>query len=287
MHLGLEVRLAVVAADSAAAGAARAAYVRIAELEGILSDWRPSSELRRLDAAPVGAWRPVSAPLFEVLSLALEVARATDGAFDPTVGPLSALWREAARTGRAVGVKEREAARARVGYRWVELDTAGRRVRFARAGMRLDLGAVAKGWIVDQALAVLRASGASAALVEAGGDLAVFGRPPGSDGWRVAVPWTGGRDTVLVLTSGAVSTSGADAQVAPGADGTEEGHVIRTATGRGVTDGRGATVLGVRAAVTDALATALTLVPPEAAPTLAARYGVRGALRAGAARPRR
>lgn len=270
----MEVRVVTVGERAVAAEAAAAAFARIAALEEVLSDWRPTSELRRLERAGVGAWQPVSAPLRDVLAIALDVARATDGAFDPTVGPLTALWRDARRTGRPVPPVAREAALRRVGHRFVELDSAGQRVRFLRDSMRLDLGAVAKGWILDRALETLRAAGVEAALVEAGGDLSAFGAPPGAPGWRVSVPRAEG-DTVLVLRAGAVSTSGPDAQSIVGADGARESHVLMPTTGRGATDGRRVTVLGTNAATTDALATALSLVPPDAMRALAARYDVR------------
>ena len=278
VHLGMEVRIVLSASvpsdRSADERAARAAFVRIAALDAVLSDWRAPSELRRLGAYPAGTWVAVSPALCNVLALALDVARASDGAFDPTVGPLTALWRESRRTGRPIADSARMDALARVGHHFVELDSAGHRVRFLRDSMRLDLGAVAKGWIIDEALAELQRFGVAAALIEAGGDIAVYGAPAGTSGWRVSVPLEHG-DTVLVLTKGAVSTSGPAEQWIAGAGGSRESHVLVPRTGRGVADGRTVTVIGASAALTDALATALTLVPREAAVSLAARYGVR------------
>lgn len=93
LHMGLEVRIVLYAPDAdRARTAARAAFVRIAELEDIMSDFRPKSEMRLLERR-VGEWVPVSEDLFRVLARAVEIAAATDGAFDPTVGPLVALWR--------------------------------------------------------------------------------------------------------------------------------------------------------------------------------------------------
>jgi len=274
VHLGMEVRIVIASPVPDAAAVAARAFGRVEELEAILSDWRPTSELRALERARPGQWVPVSTPLRDVLALALDVARATDGAFDPTVGPLTALWREAQRTGVPVADSARASARRRVGYAFVELDSARSRVRFARAGVRLDLGAVAKGWILDDVLARLRGEGVTDALVEAGGDLVVTGAPPGADGWRVAVPRAGG-DTVLVLRSGAVSTSGPDAQRIGGADGAPESHVFDARTGRGSSAPGSITVVGARAAVSDALATALSVVRSDLRAGLAERYGVR------------
>ncbi len=273
VHLGMEVRIAISGTGPTAEQAARAAYKRIAVLDDVLSDWRASSEVRRLQTYGVGTWIPVSPALGQVLALALDVARASDGAFDPTVGPLTALWREAQRTGQPIPDAARAAATKRVGYRFVELDTVNCRVRFLRDSMRLDLGAVAKGWIIDRALDEVRRLGIEAALIEAGGDLAVFGAPAGTRGWRISVPREQG-DTVLVLTHGAVSTSGPSEQSITRADGARESHVFMPQTGYGLTNGRSMTVIGASAAITDALATALTLVPMERVASLATRYGV-------------
>lgn len=273
VHLGMEVRLAIVAEAEGAAVAARRAYDRIDGLAAILSDWNPQSELRQLESRAVGEWVPVSAPLAEVLALALEIADATSGAFDPTVGPLTRLWRDAARTDIPATDSAVQAARARVGFRHVELDTVLHRVRLHRAGLQFDLGAVAKGWILDAALAGLREDGMTAALIEAGGDLVMLGHPPGAPGWRIAYHGTHG-ETVTLGTGGAISTSGPSAQWIPGADGARESHVMDVATGRGVSRDLEITVFGHHAAITDALATALTLVPPAQRQALARRYRV-------------
>ncbi len=278
----MEVRIVLSATEAVAFGAghavgeraARAAYDRIDSLDAILSDWRAGSELRRLEAGQRDQWMIVSVELATVLALALEVSRATDGAFDPTIGPLTRLWRESARTGRPIADTRRAAAQRRVDYRALEVDVARRRVRLRRDSMAFDLGAIAKGFIVDEALATLRQAGVPAALVEAGGDLAVFGTPIGTSGWRIAVPRAQG-DTVLVLSDGAVSTSGDDVQRIVHADGGTESHVFVPRSGRGLSDGSTIVLLGSRAAVTDALATALTLVPAASAGELAAQFDVR------------
>ncbi len=281
VHLGMEVRIVLAASEDAPFAAntaigersARLAFDRIAELDGMLSDWRATSELRRLETATRDQWVDVSRELATVLALALEVARATDGQFDPTVGPLTRLWREAARTGVPIAVAAREAARRRVDYRAVDVDVVRQRVRLRRDSIALDLGAIAKGFIIDEALATLQRAGVPAALVEAGGDLAVFGAPVGTVGWRVAVPRRAG-DTVIVMRHGAISTSGDEEQRIVRADGITESHVFAARSGRGLSGGNSMTVMGSRAAVTDALATAMGLVSPDVRRDLMARFGV-------------
>ena len=274
VHMGMEVRLVLVAPLDSASVIARRAFDRISALDGVFSDWRSDSEVRRLGAATPGRPVAVSRELVQVLALALRIARDTDGAFDPTIGPLTQLWREAARTGAPISDSARAAARERVNYRWLCVDTIASRVTLQRAGMRLDLGAIAKGWILDDVLMRLRHEGVSAALLEAGGDLAVFGFPERDRGWGITVTRAAG-DTVLRLSSGAVSTSGPAMQTLPAPQGRGESHVMVRNTGTGLRNGVQVTVTGPRAVVTDALATALTLLPAPRGAALARRYGVR------------
>lgn len=274
VHLGMEFRLVLDAgAPAAAARLARLAYDRVDSLNRIMSDWQPRSELSRLASQPAGIWQPISAELTSVLALALDVAERSGGRFDPTVGPLTKLWRHERATGIAPDDNTRDAARARVGWQHIELDQANHRIRFALPGMQLDLGGIAKGWILEQVGAVLRAHGQSRYLIEAGGDL-LLGQPPrGQTGWRVRVVRQQG-DTVLQFHNIAVSTSGPSAQHIPTPDGDMASHVIDLARGRGSESTLQVSVLGADAAIADALATTLTLTPRREWPRLLTHYRV-------------
>ena len=271
--MGVATRLVLYARDDATArAAARAAFARIAALEDKMSDWRPESESRRLERR-AGAWVPVSRELFAVLARAVEVARASDGAFDPTVGPLVAVWREARRTRRLPAPATLDSARARVGWRKLALDPARRRVRLDAPGMRLDLGGVAKGWILDDALGVLRARGVTRALLEAGGDIVVGDAPPGRAGWEIDTPGASAEVArrAGALVRGAVATSGPAAQLVE-IDGVRYSHVVDPRTGVPLTSARQATVVARAGATADALATALTVLDPRAGEALLARF---------------
>ncbi|HSA54780.1 MAG TPA: FAD:protein FMN transferase [Gemmatimonadaceae bacterium] len=256
VHMGVPVRIVVHAVDdSVAREAARAAYARIADLEDKMSDYRAESEVRRL-AGRSAEWRTVSAELFAVLARALEVARASDGAFDPTVGPLVALWRQTRRDGRLPSDAALQRARARVDWRLVALDTSRRAVRFAADSMRLDLGGIAKGYIIQEGLEAMRRHGVPSALVAAGGDIVVGDAPPGRRGWTVTIA---GRDTVL--TGVAVATSGPTEQFVE-IGGVRYSHVIDTRTGLGAVYTERALVVTVIAsdgATADAVATAASI----------------------------
>lgn len=258
LHMGMAVTIVLHANDEdAARQAARAGFDRIAELEDVLSDYRAGSEVRQLarraEEDP-DAWIPVSQDLFQVLTVALEVARASEGAFDPTLGPLVALWRQTRETGRLPNRATLDSARMRVGWQFLELDAAASAVRLARPGMQLDLGGVAKGFILGEALAVLEQAGAPNAMIQSGGDIVLGEAPPARPGWEIQV---GGQIGTLSRT--AVATSGTGEQFVE-IDGVRYAHLLDPHTGLGLTVTRQVTVVGPDPATADALATAAVVL---------------------------
>jgi FAD:protein FMN transferase len=273
VHMGVPVRIVLHAGPEAGAReAAAAAFARIAALDRMMSDYRDDSELRALERA-AGAWMDVSPELHDVLARAVRIAEATGGAFDPTVGPVVALWREARRTGRLPAPGALHQARDRVGWRHVELDRTRRAVRLARSGMRLDLGGIAKGYILQEAVRTLASLGVPRALVEAGGDVVVGDAPPGRDGWRIDVP---GADAAFAaraerLANAALATSGPSAQFVE-IDGVRYSHTIDPRSGLALTSGFTAHVIAPDGATADALATALAVLGPGGARDVAGRF---------------
>jgi thiamine biosynthesis lipoprotein len=175
--------------------------------EDALSRFRPDSELSLLNQQ-AGVPVTVSRLLYNVLATALEAARATGGLFDPT------MLRQIADLGYDRSFETLPAAMPDAaailapggGWRDIRLDSERRQVTLP-PGIGVDLGGIAKGMAVDATLARLRALGISMALVNAGGDIAVLGIPPGADSWSIAVP---GRDQswAIPLRMGALATSG-------------------------------------------------------------------------------
>jgi thiamine biosynthesis lipoprotein len=270
--MGLRVRINLHAADERhARHASSSAFGRIASLDGMMSDYRPDSELRRLEGE-AGQWSRISPELFDVIARAIGVSRATDGAFDISVGPLVELWRQARRTGHLPDSQQIAQAHAHVGWRRIEMDANRRAIRLPR-GTRLDLGGIAKGYILQQALLTLNAAGVTSALVEAGGDIVVGQAPPGREGWRID---TSALDPAFRaraerLTNAALATSGPTGQSVE-IDGLRYSHVIDPRTGVGLTDGHVARVIARDAATADALATALTVLGPERAAGIRRRF---------------
>ena len=178
-----------------------------------MSDYDPESELRRLcDTAGEGKAVHVSPELWKVLEHAQHVSQQSGGTFDVTVGPVVRLWRRARRQKELPSPEALRQARDLVGYQFVRLDAGRQTVELLKKGMRLDLGGIAKGYAMDEALAVLQRHGITRALVEAGGDMRLGDPPPGRAGWRVGIPPLdnpqGEPLSYLELARVAVSTSG-------------------------------------------------------------------------------
>jgi thiamine biosynthesis lipoprotein len=268
VHMGMQVRVVLFAAgETAARRAAGAAFAEIARLDAIFSDYRHDSELMRLAGRSGGAPVPVSDELFTVLERAQELWSRTGGAFDVTAGPLTALWRRAIREKRPPTTAELQRAAALTGGERMILHPESRAVELTAAGMRLDLGAIAKGYILDRALLTLRRHGVSRALIEAGGDIVAGAAPPGRDDWRVAIA----AGCAITLAEAAVSTSGDRFQYVV-IDGRRYSHTVDPRTGMGLTTRRTATVVAADGLTADALATALTLLDDAGSGALLAAF---------------
>ena len=247
-----------------------AAFAEIARLERVLSDYDAESELSRLSAAaPLVEAVPVSADLWQVLVAAEAFRERTGGAFDIAVGPLTALWRQSRRSGKLPRDDKLQAARAAVGAGTIALVTDRQAVRLPKAGTRLDPGGIGMGYAADRALAILAGHGITAAMIDASGDILVSGPPPGATGWRIAIAplEPSGEPETILLTDAAVTTSG-DARQAVEIDGLRYSHIVDPRTGIGVTGPAAVTVVAPDATTADALATAASVLGPEAGPAV-------------------
>ena len=272
MAMGASVTITIEAEDPALAkSAARAALEELERLDRMLSDWKESSELtafNRSDAVEA----EVAPDLARVLARGLEVARLTDGRFDPTVGPLVALWRTSRASGALPDAATLAAAQARCGWSRVEIEgededegegeVEGVRVNRGANDVLLDFGGIGKGFGAIAALEVLRTNGCPRAIVAVAGDIAVGDPPRGEPGWKVDVE-SASKPERIVVARCAVSTSGATEQSVE-IGGVRYAHIVDPRTGLGATDAARATVIGPLDAAVDALGTALALTKLDA-----------------------
>jgi thiamine biosynthesis lipoprotein len=266
-HMGTRFRIVLYTSDEALARrASRAAFDRIAQLDAVLSDYNPESELMRLCAQAGGPPVPVGDDLFAVLEKSLEFSRQSAGAFDITIAPVGRLWRRARRTRKLPDPKDLARTRALVGFQNIKLDAKARTVQLLKPAMKLDLGAIAKGYASGEAIATLKRLGIERALVAGSGDIVVGEPPPGAEGWTIAVaplesPGAPANQFVA-LRNAAVSTSG-DAEQFVEIDGRRYSHILDPKTGLGLVGRVSVTVVAPDGMTADGLDTTVCVLGPE------------------------
>lgn len=265
--MGTAFTIYLYAHDEEFAGIAfESAFEEIERIEEALSNYRASSELSRINR--LAADQPVTTDpeVFGLIAASLEFSRLSEGAFDVTVGPLMRAWGFFRGDGHYPSSEQLRLACENVGWEKVLLDAATRTVRFSARGVELDLGAIGKGYAVDQVAKVLRQAGVQAALVDAGSStLYVMDAPPGKSGWTVRVPNPADRSqtvSTLTLQNVSLSTSGSYEKCFQ-LDGRRYCHVMDPRTGTPVQGVLQTTLVGSDATTTDALSNAMFVMGPS------------------------
>lgn len=254
--MGTQFTLTFYAPDSLTALRANAAVsVRMDSLNQIMSDYLDGSEINRLsETAGTRQWVRVSPELFDVLQKARFIAQRSNGRFDPTVGPLSLLWRRAVRQRAFPTSRERRRARRAVGYRLLLLDSARQSAQLRRAGMRLDVGGIGQGFAIDEAQRVLQRFGIRSVLIDLGGDILAGEAPPDqATGWRVGIGSVETRDTATIRLSRAAITTSGDTYRHLDYRGRRYSHIMNPRSGLGLRHFMRVTVLAPDGYRADAL----------------------------------
>lgn len=246
--------------EPAAAQAAGAAFDKIAQIERVLTDYDPKSEAMVVTTLATDQWHPISMTLLDVLLLSRDIHNRTDGAFDPTVGAYTHLWRAAKREGGIPTRDELALASASVGFDHLRIDPMSSTLRFDTAGIILDFGGIGKGYAARVALDLLRDRGFPIASIDMGGDLALGDPPPDHRrAWRVEIATGLDASRVTWVANRAVATSG-DLERYFEHDGVRYSHILDPRTGMGIAQRRAATVIAPDAATADALASAISVL---------------------------
>lgn len=271
--------------------AGEAALAEIQRIGEKLTRFRAMSDIGRINAAAAGEPVRVEAPVFELLRTCRQLCAVTGGAFDVTVAPLMQAWGFSRSSGRIPDAAELEVLMQRTGMHLVELDEQHRTVHFARPGVEIDLGAIGKGYAVDEAVLLLREYGVERAFLHGGtSTMAAIGTPPDADAWHVAIPHpeTQGSPEPDILRTVALVDETLSVSAVWGrafeVHGTSYGHVLDPRVGKPVTGALLAAVQHESATIADALSTALLVGPEDVefnrhVPGLRAlvvRHGVRG-----------
>jgi thiamine biosynthesis lipoprotein len=231
-------------------------------IDALMSPYKPNSELSRINQQAAGQAIQISEELFNLLEKALQMSQLSNGAFDITFSSVGHLYNY--REGIKPSEEDIQQSLKSINYRHVLLDNTNRSVHFARSGVRIDLGGIAKGYAVDNGIAILAKCGIKGGLVSAGGDSRILG-DRGNRPWMMGVRHPRKKDAVAVtlpLSNTAISTSG-DYERFFIEDGKRYHHIISPSTGKSVSTTWSATVIGPDATTTDALSTTLFVLGPE------------------------
>jgi FAD:protein FMN transferase len=252
-------------------------------VDASMSNWSPASELSRVNRDAGRGSAPIEdADLAACIEASLDAARATGGAFDPTVGPLMRLWGFRPRGPRVPSDAEIAATMTLVGAEKVHFDPETRAIRFDRDGMELDLGGIAKGCALDIARKAVGSRGAFG-LLDLGGNLAWYGDPRGwldrlrgSPAVIAEIRDPRGSERIpasIALRAGTAVATSSDVENHIEIDGESFGHLMDARTGRpAVTDVVQATAIHRSATVTDILSTALFVAGSDRAGEILAAY---------------
>jgi FAD:protein FMN transferase len=252
-----------------------AAQQRVAELEAILTDYDPASETRQLSQLAHLEATAVSDPLWHMLAEADRWHHLSGGAFDASLGQLTHLWRKYRRTPRLPSPAEVHLALSHTGWQAVQLNHEQRSVRLLDGNLRLDFGAIGKGFVVDQAFEAVKSHGLNCVLVNISGNMRAGEAPPQRPGWRIEIaPLEPGGQPLrrIELSHAAIATSG-DLWQFTMVEGVRRSHILDPQTGFGVAGPLCATVLSPTATDADALATVACIVSFERAQRLANDIG--------------
>jgi thiamine biosynthesis lipoprotein len=252
--------------DTAAKGdeAIDAVMAEMRRIDELMSHYKPASQLSQINAR--GAQEPVQvdAELFDLIKLSTHYSVITDGAFDITYASVGHLYDYP----HHVKPTEAQIKAALPGVNWhnMLLDPVHHTVRFERAGMRIDLGGIGKGYAVDRGIAILQARGFQHALVTAGGDSRIIGDRMGRP-WVIGIRNPDDKDKVVTripIVNSAMSTSG-DYERYFDEGGVRYHHIIDPHTGHSASKVRSATILGPTATETDGMSKTAFVLGPEKA----------------------
>ena len=243
--------------NSKASEISSSVFRRMGYLESLWSIHRKESEIYRLNQTGQVRSSPETRRL---LTRSVEISEITGGAFDITVAPLMAAWREAQKTGKMPEVKK---LLSLVDYRKIKIASDGT-VSFLKSGMAVDLGGVGKGAAVDEAAALLKSYGVKSGMVNLGGNIYAFGDGPRNGKWRIGIqnPKKDGIVNSIIIKDCGVSTSGNYQRYFEIA-GKRYSHILNPKTGTLENFPDSVTVMAPDAALADGLSTAFEVLGPE------------------------
>ena len=270
--------------------AINAGFARIKKIEQLLNFFSPESELTAINRASGSSPVKVNKETLEIIKKAVEIADYTNGAFDPTIGPVIKLWRFSRQTpGPSIpSIDEIKNALRFVDYKKIKINISASEVFLEKKGMKLDLGGILKGYAADMAIEAIKAKGIKAALVAIAGDIKGFGLKPDMKPWKVGIQSPRladnksemkGKDIFasLYLKDKAISTSG-DYQRFFIKQGRRYHHILDPRVGYSVSDVISVSVIAPHGFMADGLSTGIFVLGAEKGIKLLESMGLSGVI---------
>jgi len=214
--------------------AVKAAFAEFQHLHALTNNFDDNSQVSKINQMAGKEKVVVDPELVKIIKFSQDVSDKLGGSFDITVGPLTKLWGIGHKGEYVPSQAEIDKVLPLVNYHLVEVDTTANTIYLPKAGMMLDLGAIAKGYATDQAVEVLKAKGITSALVNAGGDVRVIGNKPDGKPWRIGIQHPRDPDGIsakLALTEWDTMETSGDYQRFMMKDGIRYSHILDPRTG--------------------------------------------------------
>ncbi|MCH7829576.1 MAG: FAD:protein FMN transferase [Proteobacteria bacterium] len=247
-------------------------FQEAARIDVLMSTYKDDSEMSKINRGAAESPVTISQELFQLIQRALDISLLTQGAFDITYDSVGQHYDF--RAGRRPDATTVASEVRNIDHHYVELDDASTTIRFRQEGVRINLGGIAKGYIVERGIDIVRARGIENAIVTAGGDSRLLGDRRGRP-WMVGIRDPRNDDEVVLsvpLADEAISTSG-DYERYFDEDGVRYHHIIHPGTGEPASGVRSATVFGPDAVMTDALSTSVFVMGVDKGLRLIATLG--------------
>lgn len=273
MKMGSPFNLIIVSTDSnKAKHLAQKSYELVDSLSHIFSNYDSSSELSKINASAGLLPYKMSTAMLDLMEKSEQAFIQSKGAYDISIGPLSALWRNARKAKLFPEASTVIATKKLVGFAQIKINKRLGTIFLPVSGMQLDFGGIAKGYIAGWVINYLKANGIQQALADAGGDIVMSGAPLNQKGWLIGVNLPETTDELLnkklQISNCSVATSGDVFQFIE-YKGIKYSHIINPLTGYGVTNLRNVTIIAKTGATADWLATACSILPIQEAKQLA------------------
>lgn len=230
-------------------------------VEALISEWQPHTQVSKINQQAGVQAVKVSPELIRLTQLALHFSELSYGAFDISIAAMDKIWKFDGSMQKLPSLTDVKKSIEHVGYKNIVIDEVNSTIYLAKKAMKIGFGSIGKGYAADRGVHILKTMGVKAGIVDASGDLSVFGSQPNGKPWRIGVrnPYNESWADILDFRNASVTTSG-DYEKYAFIDGTRYGHIINPHTGYPSKGLISVSVIGKEATIANGLSTSLMVL---------------------------